>query len=447
MFDLGSNKQRPRSCLLIHAFLSDNGEAVDAATSFCDILEHHDRDLFTKVGQWTKGQLTSALRDSPPAFLAGADGLPDLRERYAFFLWASAAGAPSDYEQLPAALQTWAYNLLGVPNMDPSSRAGIAAIMSGKKLRMSFSEDDDVMELDDGDRTGPSRRGRSAGTSAAHDRRSGNDAGGGDGRGHVSPPDGGRGRASPARGNLTSGPARARRRGRSSGGGGSDSESDSDTSSSRGRSLWDRPLPEYPSLSQRERGSLSLARSKLLSLRISISLLTTKDELKSIRDATKLTGDAHEKDVLRRLFRPWPWNQPLCVDDMHSFRPARLGRALMNSLRTITEDFKEWTELQQRTLREEALAKVHARIDSAISSGSKADLLVAFGEVREYAQRVLAAEVSQAERNYGDFPFPEFKEVFDGRQRQLLSCPTFFDEISRRFRNESGRKQLDEQES
>ncbi|NDC79551.1 MAG: hypothetical protein EBZ67_17025, partial [Chitinophagia bacterium] len=88
-----------------------------------------------------------------------------------------------------------------------------------------------------------------------------------------------------------------------------------------------------------------------------------------------------------------------------------------------------------------------SRIDSAMSSGSKADILVAFGEVREYAQRVLAAEVSQAERNYGDFPFPEFKEVFDGRQRQLLSCPTFFDEISRRFRNESGRKQLDEQES
>jgi hypothetical protein len=192
---------------------------------------------------------------------------------------------------------------------------------------------------------------------------------------------------------------------------------------------------------------LALARSKLLSLRISISLLTTKDELKSIRDATKLTGDAHEKDVLRRLFSPWPWNQPLSVDNMHSFRPARLGRALMNSLRTITEDFKDWSELQQRTFREEALAKVHARIDSAISSGSKADILVAFGEVREYAQRVFSAEVSQAERNYGDFPFPEFKEVLDGRQRQLLACPTFFDEISRRFKNESGRKQLDEQEN
>jgi hypothetical protein len=83
-------------------------------------------------------------------------------------------------------------------------------------------------------------------------------------------------------------------------------------------------------------------------LRISISMLTTQDELKSIRDTVKLLGDPHEKDALHRLFSPWPWNQALVVDSVQSFRPARLGRALMNALRTIIDLFSDWADLQQR---------------------------------------------------------------------------------------------------
>jgi hypothetical protein len=182
----------------------------------------------------------------------------------------------------------------------------------------------------------------------------------------------------------------------------------------------------------------------MLSLRISMSLLTTKDELKSIRDTVKILGDPLEKVSLRRLFSPWPWNQTLSVDSVQSLRPARLGRALMNSLRTITDSFSDWSELQQRNYRDDTVAKLNAKIDDAIASGEKADLLLVFSEVRDFSQRVLTAEFSNAARMYHTFPFPEFKEIEQGRQAQVVACPRFFDELYRRFTAEARRRPSDE---
>jgi hypothetical protein len=119
----------------------------------------------------------------------------------------------------------------------------------------------------------------------------------------------------------------------------------------------------------------------------------------------------------------------------------------MNSLRTITEQYSDWSELQQRSYREIALDKVTTQIDSAISSGDKASLLLAYSEVRDYAQRVLTAEVASAERNADQFPFPEFQEILHGRRQQLMSCPRFFDDFSQRVKREAKRRSGDEEDA
>ena len=58
---------------------------------------------------------------------------------------------------------------------------------------------------------------------------------------------------------------------------------------------------------------------------------------------------------------------------------------------------------------------------------------------------MITAEFSNAERMYGAFPFPEFREISQGRQKQVLACPRFFDELYWRFTAEARRRSCDEE--
>ena len=123
IFDLGSGKTPARLALVIHAFLSDNVGGSSPATSFGEMLQLHDSELHRTIGGWGARQLRSALKDAPAYFTAGAEDPTDLRERYAFFLWASSAGSPEDFAKLPSDLQDWSYNVLNVPMAEPPIRA------------------------------------------------------------------------------------------------------------------------------------------------------------------------------------------------------------------------------------------------------------------------------------------------------------------------------------
>jgi len=456
IFELGPGKKPQQLCLLVHAFISDNDGDASQDASFGDMLERHDSVLHGQIARWGLPKLQSAMKNAPSAFTRNATTAADLRERYAFYLWASLTGTPEDYNKLSPGLRQWAYDVLGVPPTDPEVQAGIAALMTGKKLIAQARDNDDDMEVDDGaspDRRQPDPRGSAARSRRGRDEADNDgprrDSGtGGTRRGTPGPGGDGGTSTRPA---SDGGTTPARRGGRSNreadGGAAAGSGSDDDVAVTSGGSLWDLPLPDHTELSRREHAALQDTRRKTLSLRISVSVLTSKDELKAIRDTLKLVGDPHEVNVLKRLFSPWPWNQTLAVSNMHSFRPARLGRMAMNSLRTITEQYADWSELQQRSYREIALDTLTTQIDSAVSSGDKASLLLAYSEVRDYAQRVLTAEVASAERNAEQFPFPEFQEILQGRRQQLMTCPRFFDDFSRRVKQEAKRRAGDEEDA
>jgi len=170
IFELGSGKSQQRLCLLVHAFLSDNDGGTSHDTSFGEMLEHHDSVLHGQIARWGQPKLLNAMKDAPAVFTKNATTAVELRERYAFYLWASLAGRPEDYDKLSPILRQWAYDVLGVPATEPEVQSGIAALMTGKKLFVQARDDDDNMEVDDGGRPDRNRRQSGPPDSAARSR-------------------------------------------------------------------------------------------------------------------------------------------------------------------------------------------------------------------------------------------------------------------------------------
>ena len=56
--------------------------------------------------------------------------------------------------------------------------------------------------------------------------------------------------------------------------------------------------------------------------------------------------------------------------------------------------------------------KLTKKIDTSIASGIFAEVILAFSDLREDAQRVFTADVANAERIYLAYPFPEFKRYY-----------------------------------
>ena len=130
IFELGSGKKPHQLCLLVHAFLSDDDGDASQDASFGDMLERHDSVLHGQIARWGQPKLQSAMKDAPSVFTRNATTAVELRERYAFYLWASLTGTPEDYNKLSPGLRQWAYGVLGVPPTDPEVQAGIAALMT-----------------------------------------------------------------------------------------------------------------------------------------------------------------------------------------------------------------------------------------------------------------------------------------------------------------------------
>ncbi len=111
----------------------------------------------------------------------------------------------------------------------------------------------------------------------------------------------------------------------------------------------------------------------------------------------------------------------------------------MNALRCHNENFSDWAELQARQFRDQARDVLLTDIHAAVDSGDVSKLLLVFGKLREFAQRVFIAEAAHADHLYVRFPFAEFDEMRQGRNRQMTACSSYFDEVSRRITAESQR--------
>ena len=79
--------------------------------------------------------------------------------------------------------------------------------------------------------------------------------------------------------------------------------------------------------------------------------------------------------------------------------------------RMDNENFNSWTELKLRTFRETEHEGVVAMIDGAIASGDVSSLLLAFSELRDFAQKCFTAEVTHSATSFQRFPFKEFQEA------------------------------------
>ena len=408
VLDIGSGKRPSVLCPLILTALSADGGDLDSGSdvsTFVDLLEKHDKDLSTRIKSLTKPKLQETLKDAPACFSAGAVTVAELRNRYSFLQWASVAGTPDDFKSLSPQLRQTAFQILNVPSASLEVQCQMAALLSGKTLfqhrqhtippHVEISGNDVSGGAEDSDRVG-----------------------GGAGAGPFpSAADGPRGRlhfsdASP--------PCNGQQR-------------------LGGQSAWDHPLVDYGSFApgSHARADLESARAKYVSMKTSWTNLISKEELKAVREAMKLTQDSQESISLSRQYCPWPWGQRLTIDTSQSFKPSRQGRILMNALRMDNENFNSWTELQLRNFRETEHEAVVAMIDSAIASGDVSSLLLAFSELRDFAQKRFTAEVANSATLFQKLTFKEFQEIHQGRSLQMHTCPAFFDSISRRIRSEA----------
>ena len=85
-------------------------------------------------------------------------------------------------------------------------------------------------------------------------------------------------------------------------------------------------------------------------MKTSWTYLISKEELKVVREAMKLTQDSQESVSLARQYCPWQWGQRLTVDTSQSFKTSLQSRILMKALLMDNENFNSWTELQLQTV-------------------------------------------------------------------------------------------------
>jgi len=387
---------------ILDAIKADSSGPSEPA-SFLDFLVKDNADFVNDLRGMSSKRIDGILTDLPACFSSGASTVAERRERCAMHAWLTSVNGPDDFSALPSSLRGSIFSAFGVPAATDDVRAGMVLLLSGRKsvtTRQNFG-------------AGGGAGGGAAGGSAAPAPSPGSTAA-------PSTPAAGGSVAGGALSLVPVPPHGPVKLGTSS--------------------LWDNPAAiDYGSFTPGTPGRIELDRliPKYMSLKKSWLSLVTSDDLKLYRSASKLTQDQAEAASYATHFSTWPWAQRLTVDPTQAFKADRQGRMLMNALRFDTDVFSDWGEQMARTYRNQDLERVHLGIQSALQSGDTSQLLLVYGDLRNFASQALSAEENNVAALFTRFPIPLFAEMHAGRRTQAQSVSFFFDSVSKRISTES----------